>query len=152
MQSISVFWKTSKFPFSVPLDKRSQWSQDLWGISANVSNIFGLFATHSFTNSRWCTMPSTWNGTNPRCMEWFQKAPSNANTVLWFSNKIYHLLNISTANTDNKSSHQRIHTLCCKCLGSFAFLWCKMSMFWRAGMREGGKPLPLAFQYLIFMV
>ena len=29
-----------------------------------------------------------------------------------------------------------------KCLG----------MFWRAGMRKGGKPLPLAFQYLIFMV
>ena len=44
------------------------------------------------------------------------------------------------------------YTLCCKCLGSFAFLWCKMPMFWRAGMREGGKPLPLAFQYLIFMV
>ena len=31
-------------------------------------------------------------------------------------------------------------------------LWCKMSIFWRAGMREGGKPLPLACQYLIFMV
>ena len=27
-----------------------------------------------------------------------------------------------------------------------------MPMIWRAGMREGGKPLPLAFQYLIFMV
>ena len=27
-----------------------------------------------------------------------------------------------------------------------------MPMFRRAGMREGGKPLPLAFQYLIFMV
>ena len=25
-------------------------------------------------------------------------------------------------------------------------------MFWRAGMREGGKPLPLPLQYLIFMV
>ena len=25
-------------------------------------------------------------------------------------------------------------------------------MFWRAGMREGGKPLPLAFQYLILLV
>ena len=43
-------------------------------------------------------------------------------------------------------------TLCCKCLGSFAFLWCKMPMFRRAGMREGGKPLQLAFRYLIFMV
>ena len=43
-------------------------------------------------------------------------------------------------------------TLCCKCLGSFAFLWFKMPMFWRAGMTEGGKPLPLAFQYLIFIV
>ena len=31
------------------------------------------------------------------------------------------------------------HTLCCKCLGSFTFLWCKMPMFWRAGMREGGR-------------
>ena len=44
------------------------------------------------------------------------------------------------------------YTLCCKFLGSFAFLWCKMAMFWRAGMREGGKPLPLVFQYLIFML
>ena len=44
------------------------------------------------------------------------------------------------------------YTLCCKCLGSFAFLWCKMPMFRRLGMREGGKSLPLAFQYLIFMV
>ena len=43
-------------------------------------------------------------------------------------------------------------TLCCKCLGSFAVLWCKMPMFLRAGMREGEKSLPLAFQYLIFMV
>ena len=25
-------------------------------------------------------------------------------------------------------------------------------LFWRTGMRGGGKPLPLAFQYLIFMV
>ena len=44
------------------------------------------------------------------------------------------------------------HTLCLICIRSFAFLWCKMPMFWRAGMREKGKPLPLAFQYLIFMV
>ena len=28
----------------------------------------------------------------------------------------------------------------------------KMAIFWRVGMREGGKPLPLAFQYLIFMI
>ena len=43
-------------------------------------------------------------------------------------------------------------TLCCKSIRSSAFLWCKMPMFRRAGMREGGKPLPLALQYLIFMV
>ena len=53
-------------------------------------------------------------------------------------------------------THKRIFhqlgTLCLICLRSFAFLWCKMPMFWRAGMREGVKPLPLAFQYLIFMV
>ena len=45
-----------------------------------------------------------------------------------------------------------ILTLCCKSIRSFSFLWCKMPMFRRAGMREEGKPLPLAFQYLIFMV
>ena len=28
----------------------------------------------------------------------------------------------------------------------------KMAIFWRAGMREGGLSLPLAFQYLIFMI
>ena len=44
-----------------------------------------------------------------------------------------------------------IYTLCCESIRSFPFLWCKMPMFRRAGMREGGKPLPLAFQYLIFM-
>ena len=43
-------------------------------------------------------------------------------------------------------------TLCCKSIRSSAFLWCKMPMFRRAWMRVGGKPLPLAFQYLIFMV
>ena len=45
-----------------------------------------------------------------------------------------------------------LRTLCCKSICSSAFLWCKMPMIWRAGMREGGKPLPLALQYLIFMV
>ena len=40
-------------------------------------------------------------------------------------------------------------TLCLICLRSFAFLWCKMPMFWRVGMREGGKLIPLAFQYRI---
>ena len=45
-----------------------------------------------------------------------------------------------------------ICTLCLICIRSFAFLWCKMPMFRRAGIREGGKPTPLAFQYLIFMV
>ena len=28
----------------------------------------------------------------------------------------------------------------------------KMAIFQRAGMREGGLPLPLAFQYLILMI
>ena len=28
----------------------------------------------------------------------------------------------------------------------------KMTIFQRVGMREGGLPLPLAFQYLIFMI
>ena len=29
----------------------SKINEDLWGVSANVNNLFGLFATHSFTNS-----------------------------------------------------------------------------------------------------
>ena len=33
-----------------------------------------------------------------------------------------------------------------------ACLWSKMPMFQRAGMREGGEPLALAFQYLIIMI
>ena len=39
-----------------------------------------------------------------------------------------------------------------KCFIRVACLWSKMPMLQRAGMREGGKPLPLAFQYLILMV
>ena len=39
-----------------------------------------------------------------------------------------------------------------KCLPRVACLWSKTNMFQRAGMREEGKPLPLAFQYLILMI
>ena len=45
-----------------------------------------------------------------------------------------------------------ICTLCCKYLGSLACLYIKMPMFQRVGLREGGKPLPIAFQYLILMI
>ena len=34
----------------------------------------------------------------------------------------------------------------------FCLSWCKMPRFRRVGMKEGGKPLPLALQYLIFLV
>ena len=39
-----------------------------------------------------------------------------------------------------------------KCLPRVAFLWSKMPMFQRVGMREGGEPLPQAFPYLILMI
>ena len=39
-----------------------------------------------------------------------------------------------------------------KCFIRVACLWSKMPMLQRAGMREGGEPLPLAFQYLIPMI
>ena len=45
---------------------------------------------------------------------------------------------------------RREHTLCCKIIPSFSFLWCKMPMFWRVGMRGGGKPLPLATLWFEF--
>ena len=39
-----------------------------------------------------------------------------------------------------------------ECLVWVACLWSKMPMFQRVGMREGGLPLPLAFQYLILVI
>ena len=39
-----------------------------------------------------------------------------------------------------------------KFLPRVACLWSRMPMFQRVGIREGGKPLSLAFQYFIFMV
>ena len=39
-----------------------------------------------------------------------------------------------------------------KCFIRVAYLWSKMSMLQRAGMREGGEPLPVAFQHLILMI
>ena len=39
-----------------------------------------------------------------------------------------------------------------KCLVRLACSWSKMPMFQRAGMQEGGLPLPPAFQYLILVV
>ena len=49
-----------------------------------------------------------------------------------------------------QSMYVRIHSGR-KCLPRVACLWSKMPMFQRAGIRKGGKPLPLAFQYLISM-
>ena len=43
-------------------------------------------------------------------------------------------------------------TLCCKCLGSFAFLWCKIPMFRRVGMRAGGRISSLASKCQDFKV
>ena len=42
------------------------------------------------------------------------------------------------------------HTLLCWI--SLFSLWSKMPMFQRMGMRQGGEPLPLAFQNLILMI
>ena len=67
--------------------------------------------------------------------------------------------------TDNQRVKicKRIHTLSCKCLLSFTLFYCKLNaycciggeqqpMFRRMGIREERKPLPLAFQCLIFMI
>ena len=40
----------------------------------------------------------------------------------------------------------------CMYLRSLAFLWSKMPTFQWAGMREGGEPLPLNFQYLTLII
>ena len=51
-----------------------------------------------------------------------------------------------------QNNKQLTLTLCCKCLSSLACLECKMPKFQSVGMKEGGGPLPLAFQYLIILV
>ena len=50
------------------------------------------------------------------------------------------------------TGQHKLDTLCCKCLSSLACLECKMPKFQSVGMKEGGGPLPLAFQYLIILV
>ena len=51
-----------------------------------------------------------------------------------------------------QNNKQLTLTLCCKCLSSLACLECKMPKFQSVGMKEGGGPLPLAFQYLIILI
>jgi len=50
-----------------------------------------------------------------------------------------------------KGSVRAIYSRVQKSIENFVFRP-KMTIFWRAGMREGGLPLPLAFQYLIPMI
>ena len=50
-----------------------------------------------------------------------------------------------------RTSNKHVHSPQ-ECLASVACLWSKMPMFQRAGMREGGLPLPLAFQYVILVI
>ena len=51
-----------------------------------------------------------------------------------------------------KSQFKTICTVVCIIVRRLACLWSKMPMFQWEGMREGVKPLPLAFQYLILMI
>ena len=48
--------------------------------------------------------------------------------------------------------HRRVIHSGQKCFIRLACLWSKIPMFLGEGMREGGKPLPRAFQYLILMI
>ena len=50
-----------------------------------------------------------------------------------------------------KGEKNKIYSRVQKSIENFIFRP-KMAIFWRAGMREGGLPLPLAFQYLILMI
>ena len=55
----------------------------------------------------------------------------------------YHIFesNIDFMKKNPKASHKSVllSTLCCNCICCFACFYCKMRMFWRAGMREGGR-------------
>ena len=79
------------------------------------------------------------------------------NRTAWQKNSRFgnsHVTVLYTVRLQRGGSQVSMYTsvLCCKCLGSFACFYCKMPIFRRAWMRERGKPLPLAFQYLIFMI
>ena len=73
------------------------------------------------------------------CICWYQ----------WWS-KIEKMTYCEVANTSPSCS--KLHTLCFIYLLRLACLWSEMSMFQWAGMREGGEPLQLAFQYLILRI
>ena len=45
-----------------------------------------------------------------------------------------------------------VHTLGTEMFAHGGLFMSKMPMFQRVGMKEGGRPLPLAFQYLILMI
>ena len=48
-------------------------------------------------------------------------------------------------------AHNRQNQSSSNSFGHFADFSPKMAIFWRAGMREGGLPLPLAIKYLILI-
>ena len=82
----------------------------------------------------------------------FQIEPHGAPQIMilfWGADVLWPLSSFATVTLARRG--QVICTVVCIIVRRFAFLWSKMPMFQRAGMREGGLPLPPAFQYLNLM-
>ena len=73
--------------------------------------------------------------------------PPYLNPTLWNID----ILHYKQAKLPRHLQHS-VCTLCCKSKRSFACFYCKIPIFGKVGMREGGKSLPIAFQYLILMI
>ena len=93
-------------------------------------------------------------------MDYFKRIPAKHKSLLKDSGFEDNLKNVENCIDVNSGVikeiigmfNQSINTLCCKCRGSLTCLYCKMPMFHRVGMKEGGGPPPLAFQYLILVI
>ena len=75
-----------------------------------------------------------------------------------FEGAFVHLIHLKSKNiyifnlfTKYMMIHSKIYSRVQNSIENFV-LWSKMPMFQRTGMKEGGLPLPLAFQYLILMI
>ena len=86
---MGLYKNIPKYPFLVfNIDKIPTYHQDLLGISANVNNFFGLFATLSFTNSNQKEGLVSKNILKTGLMS------DNANGHAWIRDNVYSILSV----------------------------------------------------------
>ena len=83
-----------------------------------------------------------------RCSDLNILSPTHFEQDHWFREYNFWVLRISFYHTCKMQMH--LYSRVQNSVENFV-VWSKMPMFQRTGMREGGLPLPPAFQYLILM-